>query len=215
MTAACIIQARMGSSRLPAKVLLPLPTGRTVIEEVIFRCNRILGIDVVVAALPDTPENDILATYCQRARIYRGPELDVLGRYAGAAGVVGADTVMRITADCPMIDPQVCERVLNLHHAHEADYTSNVWPSRNWPPGYDCEVFSAHALATADIEAGVNEREHVTTYIRTWAQKRRRVSMIKSMGLTNWTPLTLDTLDDYVRIWKALRREVDSSSLTA
>src|ERR1041385_9116254 len=136
MVTAVIVQARLGSTRLPAKVLLPLPTGRTVLEEVLFRCKQIPGVGVVVCAIPEseTPHRDpgmiakewaalkalfvnapdMLAERAlqQADVVVRGPEHDVLARYVKAAETVKADIIMQITADCPLIDPQVCGQVL-------------------------------------------------------------------------------------------------------
>ena len=203
MTTACIIQARLGSTRLPAKVLLPLPTGRTVIEEVIYRCKRIEGVDVVVAALPETAENDLLLPYCKGAdRITRGSERDVLARYAKAAEEVSADVVMRITSDCPLIDPGVCNAVLGMRNEWDYGYVSNAWPARHFPHGLDCEVFTAAALFRAAHEVEDAEaREHVGPAIRRVAADYDQ-GLLKASNDLSHLRWTLDTLDDYVAICK-------------
>lgn len=154
MTTAVIVQARLGSTRLPAKVLLPLPNGRKVLEEVLHRCWCIPGVDVVVAALPDTPENDILLScIVGDTVVVRGPEHDVLARYAKAAEVVKADVIMRVTSDCPLIEPEICGKALDLHCRINHGYVSNSWPTRTYPHGLDCEVFNRDVLELANRNA--------------------------------------------------------------
>lgn len=211
---ACIVQARLGSTRFPAKVLLPLPTGRTVLEEVLFRCHQIPGVDIVVAAIPDTPENDILTRYAVRNYcrgkedlLVRGPEHDVLARYAKAAEAVKADVIMRITADCPLIDPEVCGQVLRLHRERPEAFVTNNAPY-TWPRGFDCEVFSAELLRhTNKTVAQVNcpPREHVTTYMRNGAD----VPVLNVRSAMNRSHLhwTLDTLQDYITIWGVMEQQ--------
>src|SRR5687768_17376619 len=99
----CIIQARMGSTRLPGKVLLPL-NGHTVIREVVTRCRQIAGIDTVCVATPDHKIGDAIDGLCH---VVYGPENDVLKRYAIAAELTNASVIMRITADCPLLSPQL------------------------------------------------------------------------------------------------------------
>jgi spore coat polysaccharide biosynthesis protein SpsF len=179
----------MGSSRLPGKVLLPL-NGHTVVEEVIARCKRIKGLDGVVCAIPHTKENDRLARVV--GECYRGPEHDVLSRYMGAAKKYGATVIMRITADCPLINPGLCGAVLEAQEQFNCDYSSNVEP-RTFPRGYDCEVFTLDALKRADEHSTPEEREHVTPWMR-------RTDLKKSNTGAAWNlegRLTLDTMDDY------------------
>src|SRR5689334_21545465 len=109
----CIVQARLGSSRLPAKVLLPLPTGRTVLEEVLHRCKKIEGVDEVVLACPPSDEGIFAGVVrfpkgCAHISFPFVDESDVLARYALAASETQADIVIRITADCPLLNPGLC-----------------------------------------------------------------------------------------------------------
>lgn len=205
-TTAVIVQARLGSTRLPAKVLLPLPTvpGRTVLEEVLYRCRLIPGVDVVVLATPDTAENDILASFWDGI-IVRGPEHDVLARYAKAAGAVGADVVMRVTSDCPLIDPEVCGQVLDLFHKEKVDYCSNVLP-RRFPQGLDCEVFTADALRRENERpSSPDAREHVTRGMQDGAYAKANLGHPQFRAPLRWT---LDTLEDYVRIWGIFEQQM-------
>ncbi len=167
MVTAIIIQARMGSSRLPGKVLRRL-SERSVLAEVVRRCRAIPGADVVCCAAPEGAADDALAAEAEAAgaTVFRGDETDVLARYAGAARVLGADVVMRITGDKPLIDPQICGRLLRLRAETDADFACNNMPS-GWPHGLDCEVFTGEALARADREAeAAEDREHVTPWLR-------------------------------------------------
>lgn len=237
MTCACIVQARLGSTRLPAKVLLPLPTGRTVLEEVLWRCRQIEGVDVVVCAIPDTSDNDLLETFIAKATepakvdkilayydedgkfrkyiqpplIVRGPEHDVLARYVKAAEAVKADIIMRITADCPLIDPDVCGNILLGQRKTGVGYCSNVMP-RTWPQGLDCEVFTLAALKRQDNSTlTAEEREHVTLSMqRDPAVSRANYASDKEdRSHLRWT---LDTLSDYVTIWNVMEQQMGEAA---
>ena len=167
MSVAAIIQARMGSTRLPGKVLEDLG-GRCVLGWVTRAAASVAGVDIVAVATSVAGQDDSIADWCadNGFRCERGPEDDVLARYAAAARAVDATTIMRLTGDTPFLDPAVCAQVLYLHRRSNADYTSNVDPAR-WPDGLDCEVFSADALFTAEMLAfRPSDREHVTPYIR-------------------------------------------------
>lgn len=169
-----IVQARMTSTRLPGKVLEPL-AGETVLAHVLRRCQAIEGADIVCCAVPDGPASDPVAAEAERcgARVYRGSEEDVLDRYHRAAVACDAGVVMRVTSDCPLIDPDICARVLRLRHDAGADYACNNMPP-GWPHGLDCEAFTAAALARAAGEAVTPaEREHVTPWLRNHPSVRR------------------------------------------
>ena len=164
---ACIIQARVGSTRLPGKVLETLGDA-PVLEHVLRRCQSIAGVDEVVCATVDGDHGDAVAALADRldVAVYRGPECDVLARYHGAAHAVGADVVMRVTSDCPLIDPEICAAVLKLRTEARADYAANNMPP-SWPHGLDCEVFTIDALDEAAATATAPEdHEHVTPWIR-------------------------------------------------
>jgi spore coat polysaccharide biosynthesis protein SpsF len=167
MSTACIVQARQRSTRLPGKVLLPL-AGRPVLVHVLERCTAIPGVDIVVCAVPEGPADDAVAALAAStgARVFRGDEQDVLGRYLGAARAVDANVVLRVTSDCPLIDPGVCGAVLALRRTEAADYATNNMPP-SWPHGLDCEAFTRAALEAADAAATEpHDREHVTPWIR-------------------------------------------------
>ncbi|MCW5724111.1 MAG: glycosyltransferase family protein [Maricaulaceae bacterium] len=174
MTLAVIVQARMGSSRLPGKVLEPLG-GKSALLRCLDRCTAIPGAGLVLCAVPDTYGDEEVAEEAADAgyMVVRGPEDDVLSRYAKAAREAGADLVMRVTSDCPFIDPVICGRVVNLLHASGADYASNNMPAL-FPHGLDCEIFPAMLLHEADKLARTpEEREHVTPWIRNHPHLRK------------------------------------------
>jgi glutamate-1-semialdehyde 2,1-aminomutase/spore coat polysaccharide biosynthesis protein SpsF len=181
---------------------------------VLWRCFRIPGIAHVVCAIPDTAENDIVAEIARRPQdtqfkwfgIVRGPEHDVLARYAKAAEAVEADIIMRVTADCPLIDPDVCGRILSEFKRYDgkAEFVSNTL-LRTWPQGFDCEVFSAALLARANHEATEPyDREHVTAYFPKVVTSIQVEADVDRSHL-RWT---LDTLEDYVRIWSVFEQQM-------
>lgn len=167
MRRACIVQARMGSSRLPGKVLMDLG-GQTVLAHVLTRCAAIPGIDVVVCATVDEPECDPVAEEAARwgAVVFRGSEADVLDRYYRAAQSVDADLVMRVTSDCPLIDPALCGEVLAAFADEAVDYATNNFVL-GYPHGLDCEAFRAALLQRCWREATESyDREHVSPWMR-------------------------------------------------
>jgi spore coat polysaccharide biosynthesis protein SpsF (cytidylyltransferase family) len=165
--AGVIIQARIGSTRLPGKVLLDLG-GQTVLSRVIERCRAIDGIDVVCCAVPKGADDDPVAAEAERsgATVVRGSENDVLDRFRLAADICGLEVALRVTADCPLLDPAVCSGILRLQRVTGADYVANDM-KLSWPRGLDCEAITSKWLARAAIEAcEAEDREHVTRYIR-------------------------------------------------
>lgn len=171
---AIIVQARFGSSRLPGKILQQL-NGRSVLAHDIGRLQRVVGVDAVVIATTDNPNDDAIAAHAAAcgATVFRGDEQDVLARYLGAARAVHADIVMRVTSDCPLIDPDICGAVLALRAEANADYAANNMP-RLFPHGLDCEAFTRAALERAAVEAtDPYDREHVTPWMRRQPGLRR------------------------------------------
>lgn len=143
--------------------------GTPVLVHVLRRCQAITGVDQVVCATVDGPDGDPVAALAEQLKnivVFRGSERDVLARYHGAAHAVAADIVMRITSDCPLIDPEVCAAVLRLREEENADYATNTMPP-SWPHGLDCEIFTIAALDEAYTTAtDPYDREHVTPWIR-------------------------------------------------
>jgi len=194
---ACIVQARMNSERLPGKVLLDL-AGATVLSHVLQRCHAIEGVDVVVCATVDEPNCDPVAEEAERcgAVVFRGSESDVLGRYYEAAKSVQADTIIRVTSDCPLIDPAICAAVLAPVVAGEAGYANNN-SVHSWPHGLDCEAMSFSWLERAHKEAvRPSHREHVTMYIRDRPDVNRYV-LEGPGGVCKHHRWVVDTKSDY------------------
>lgn len=193
---AVIVQARWGSSRLPGKVMLDLG-GRTLLSHVLERCRAIPSADVTVCAIPEGAECDPIAAEAMRAGalVFRGSETDVLSRYHGAARMVHAKTILRVTSDCPLIDPSVCDAVLALLRQSDADYACNNLPA-SWPHGLDCEAFSAEWLERAAREASAPfDREHVTPFIRNHPQATK-LNLPCPSGFLGDTRLTVDWPED-------------------
>jgi len=165
---AAIVQARLGSERLPKKVLSPLPDGETVLSRIIKNLRKCRMIDDIVIT---TPDNEI-AEYAQQLNVcwslYNG-ERDVLAEYYQAAQAFKIDVIVRITADCPLIVPELVDSVVIQHLCANADYTCNRNDDDNDMDGdgYDVEVFGLSALTKAYNEAiEPYDREHVTPYFR-------------------------------------------------
>jgi spore coat polysaccharide biosynthesis protein SpsF (cytidylyltransferase family) len=161
-----VIQARMGSSRLPNKVLADLG-GKPMLAQVVARVGQARTIDEVVVATSTAPQDEAIELFCAShgIRCFRGSEDDVLDRYYQTARAFGADVVVRISADCPLHDPRVIDAVVSRYDPAKADYVSNT-VERTYPDGLDTEVFSLAALERAWREAQwTSEREHVTPYI--------------------------------------------------
>lgn len=207
MTTAVIVQARFGSTRLPGKVLRRLG-GKTVLANVLERSRAIPGADVVCCAVPDDAGNDPVAAEAERAGVYvfRGPEQDVLARFYGAAVSLRADVVMRITSDCPLLDPVLCGYVLQLRHSADAAFVGINQP-RTWPDGLDSEAFPFEWLARAMREAkDPFEREHVCPYIR--KHPEARIANLSSPDPTlvrhRWTLDTPADLKFFETLWPHL-----------
>lgn len=163
-----ILQARMSSTRLPGKVMAPL-LGEPMIGRQVERLRRAARIDRLVVATSAEPGDDVLADYCRGLglEVHRGSLGDVLDRFRGALdGFPDARTVIRLTADCPLADWTVIDRLIDHHGAVGADYTNNTSPKRTFPHGLDAEAIRPAALMAAWRDAtDPYEREHVTPYI--------------------------------------------------
>jgi len=162
-----IVQARMGSERLPGKALMDI-AGKPILQHVLERLWRSTRLEDVVVATTTNDVDDAIQKFCEgrRWKCFRGSEHDVLARYADTARTYNADVVVRITADCPLIEPSVVDEVIDVYHTTSCDYASNV-VQRTFPRGTDTEVIFAETLYEAENEAtSPEDREHVTPYIR-------------------------------------------------
>lgn len=200
MKTVAVIQARMTSTRLPGKVMLPLGD-MTVLGHVLIRCQQIKGVDEVCCAIPIGAEHDILENEVTKygATLFRGSEKNVLERYYEAAKYTNADIVMRVTSDCPLINPEVCSMVLEAHITSHGKFACNNMPP-TWPHGYDCEVFSFKQLEDAMKHSLLSEDfEHVTEWMR---RSLEVVNLENPDGNNHSHRITLDTSEDYQNLKK-------------
>ena len=197
MKTVAIIQARMGSTRLPGKVLADL-RGQPVLAWVVRAAQATFGVDAVWVATSVAASDDAVAEWCKSNNVaaHRGSEADVLDRYAGAVKASGADVVIRLTADCPLLDPAVIAQTIRLRAVTGADYASNIDPA-TWPDGLDCEVVTAETLLAAAKEATrASDREHVTPFVRNNRARfsaENLVAPLPGLAAERWT---LDTPED-------------------
>ncbi len=156
----------MGSTRLPGKVMKKL-NGKPMLWHIVTRLNYSKKIEKIIIATTDKDEDKVIAKFAQDTGIdfYCGSSEDVLDRYYQAARTFGVGHIVRITADCPMIDPEVVDKVIDFYQTKKCDYASNI-VKPTMPDGLDTEIFSSQTLEKAWKEAKKPpEREHVTPYI--------------------------------------------------
>ena len=202
-----IVQARMGSSRLPGKVLKCIDS-RPMLSYQLERLRRATRADGIVVATTDSPIDDAIVKFSDQEGVesFRGSEIDVLSRFYGAATKVGADCVVRVTADCPLIEPDLVDLAIGKYSDSgiRYDYVSNMLEP-TWPYGMAVEVFSIKALTEAHAEATASpEREHVTPFIY-WRPQRYRLgslAMTPNLSHHRWT---VDTGEDFELICRIVR----------
>jgi spore coat polysaccharide biosynthesis protein SpsF len=169
MQTAAIVQARMGSQRLPGKSLMPVWGSMSLIEMVLRRTIQIRGVDGVILATSREKTCDPLITVARHigVSIIRGDEEDVLSRFAFAINQFGIKTVIRICADNPLIDPLETEKLIAFYNDGDLEYASNNTPESGLPDGLGCEIVSAGLITQAALSnPTADEREHVTLYVR-------------------------------------------------
>ena len=191
-----VVQARMASTRLPGKVLRPLQ-GIPMVQRLLERLSSLGEAVPVILATTKHSTDSVLAALAHRCgvRVFRGSEEDVLGRFASAIADVPADAVVRLTADCPLIDSAMVDRALDLFYHLNVDYLSNTL-HRTYPRGFDIEIISRTALLCADKEAQENkDREHVTPFIYEHPERFSCACFITEDDMSSWR-LTVDTKDD-------------------
>lgn len=197
-----IIQARTGSNRLPKKVIKKIE-GKTVLEHVVERAKIIKNGNKVILATTDKKDDDILEKIAKELNInvFRGSENDVLDRYYKTAKLFNIDPIVRITADCPLIDPKIIEKVIKFYIQGDYDYVSNVRPV-SYPDGQDVEVFSFKTLEKTWNEAKLDfDREHVVDYIWKNPQTFRIGNVANNKDISS-IRLTLDEKEDMILIKK-------------
>lgn len=199
------IQARMGSTRLPGKMLMDIG-GRSTLAWVIRAAKEASG-DAVVVATSSGSEDDPIAQAAESEGVscIRGPGEDVLARFRLVAQETGAEGLIRITGDCPFLDPTVVDAVVGLFLSTELDYVGTIVP-RTLPPGFDAEVLGTAALKRIDQEAKGHHRSHVTSYAYTHPE------LFRTAGVTFAPPaddlrVTLDTPED-LEFLRALSAEL-------
>ncbi|TLZ68373.1 MAG: acylneuraminate cytidylyltransferase [Methanobacteriota archaeon] len=196
MRTVAIIQARMGSTRLPGKVLQPIGD-KTMLAHVVTRARKASAFNALVVATTTEKADDAIVRECDRLDVpsFRGNPEDVLDRYHAAARQHRADEVVRITSDCPLLDPEVVDGVVGALHEDHADYASNT-VERTFPLGLDAEALTSQALRTAWEQAKKPyERAHVTPYI--WQHPDRfRIRQLKAEANFSDHRWTVDTRED-------------------
>lgn len=198
MRTVAIVQARLGSTRLPGKVLADI-AGQSALERVVSRVRRCRGLDDVVVATSNSAGDDGVAQECNRLGVacFRGSEHDVLDRFSQAAAFAEADVCVRITADCPLIDATVSDDIIARFHQSSpaVSYASNKIP-QSFPRGLDTEVFSREALDRSAREARLEyERVHVTPYMYTHPEIFNVLSVTSEVDRADWR-WTVDTAED-------------------
>lgn len=197
MPTVAIIQARMGSSRLPGKVLETF-AGKTALDHCVERTAACRSIHEVVVATTEAPADDAIVALCrERAwRWFRGSEHDVLDRYYQAARAVGAGTVVRITSDCPLTDPAVIAALIARFRAEGADYASTSYPHATFPLGISAEVLPFRVLEEAwRDDRNPAWREHVTPFVYRHPERFKLTGLAADADYSHhrWT---LDTPED-------------------
>jgi spore coat polysaccharide biosynthesis protein SpsF len=193
------IEARMTSSRLPGKVLLPV-LGRPMLHHLITRLRAVPSINDIVIATTTNATDDVLVDFAsqEKVMVYRGSELDVMARVIGAAELARADLIVEITGDCPIIDPDIVEQTIQMYLHHDVAYVSNAH-IRSYPDGMDTQVFRLDILKqSATMTNDPLDREHVSLHIRNHPELFPKVHLVAPPSLC-WPELglTLDETQDY------------------
>ena len=200
----CIIQARMGSSRLPGKVLMKSDNGTPLLYHVINQLRHCSKVKNLVIATTTNQEDDEIEKFADNnsVNVFRGSEKDVLDRYFQCAKKHSFSTIVRITSDCPLIDPQIVDKVIERFFSGNYDYATNTL-IRTFPIGTDAEVFSFSALETAWKNAQLpSEREHVTPHLRNKGNFKT-INVENDTNISNLR-LTVDRIEDFELIKEIL-----------
>ncbi|HXC40615.1 MAG TPA: glycosyltransferase family protein [Burkholderiales bacterium] len=202
MNVAAVIEARMTSSRLPGKVLMPAG-GKPLLAHLVERLQRAPSIHRVVLATTVNGTDDVLAQFAKDHGIacHRGSEEDVMARVIGAADSVAADVVVGITGDCPLIDPVLVEQLVRMYLHNRCDYASNC-EVRGYPEGMDTQVYALAALKrSAAMTGDALDHEHVTLHMRNHPELFRHLYLVAPQDLA-WPELHLsvDEQPDYVLV---------------
>ena len=209
-----VVQARLGSSRLPGKVLLPL-AGKPLLQRMLERVLAAREPDEVMVATTTAPEDEPIRQLVSELglRVASGHPTDLLDRHVGAARAAGADVMVKVPSDCPLIDPAVIDTVIACYRraAGAVDFVTNLHPP-SWPDGNDVEVVPMEVLETAWREAlRPHEREHTTPFIWDQPERFRLLNVRSDLGrdLSATHRFTIDYREDYeliARVYDALWR---------
>jgi len=197
-----LIQARMGSSRLPGKVMLPL-AGRPLFLHIFDRLNRVDGLEGIVLATTSDPRNDEMVELADQhgLSVVRWPEEDdIVGRLCAACDAIGADALLKINADCPLVDPEIMQKLLNLFlQSADADFASNKI-EQTYPLGYSVELITARALAWCNRNLDAAEdRELVIQWIMDHPEQFDAISLTGPENYSEYD-LTVDTPEDFAQV---------------
>ena len=204
MKVVCLVQARVGSTRLPGKILKEI-CGKTILHHEIDRLKKCKEIDEIVIATTDKEDDDKIVNEAKKLSVkyFRGSENDVLSRFYYAAKENNADIVVRVTSDCPCIDFEILDKMLiyfkDKYKEKQVEYLSNTI-KRTYPRGYDIEIFTFSALEKSYINAEKEyEREHVTPYIYDKTNNFLKLSFENKDDYSEYR-VTLDTIEDFIVI---------------
>ena len=202
-----IIQARMGSKRLPGKVLRKIDK-RPMLAYQLERVKLAKNYDSLVVATTELEKDKLIVEFCKKNKVnfFLGDEKNVLKRFYDCALFYNAKTIIRLTADCPLVDSKVIDRVIELYEEKKVDYAANTIPpnTRKWPDGSDVEVFSFKVLKEAFEKAtSLPDKEHVTFYI--W--KNSKFKTIQLDNNVNWSKFryTVDYEEDFLLVKKIFK----------
>lgn len=204
MKVVCLVQARVGSTRLPGKILKEI-CGKTILHHEIDRLKKCKEIDEIVIATTDKEDDDKIVNEAKKLSVkyFRGSENDVLSRFYYSAKENNADIIVRVTSDCPCIDFEILDKMLiyfkEKYKEKQVDYLSNTI-KRTYPRGYDIEIFTFSALEKSYINAKKEyEREHVTPYIYDKTNNFLKLSFENKDDYSEYR-VTLDTIEDFIVI---------------
>lgn len=207
------MQARMGSTRLPGKILMPV-LGKPLLLHEVERLRRCKLVDQIIIATSTLPSDDQVEEFCRKnaIEVFRGSESNVLSRYCDAVRKFKPDLVVRVTGDCPLIDPDVVDQTISLLKSNldRADFSCNVG-ERTFPRGMDTEVFKASLLLQIETQAEIpGDFEHVTQFVHRQKEKFRILNLAAATNYSQYR-LTVDTPEDFELI-KILFEEISKQT---
>ena len=197
MTIGCIIQARIGSTRLPGKVLMDVTKGKPVLYYVINQLKHCKSIEKIIVATTTLQEDDKIAQFCMDNNVnyFRGDSKNVLERHYRCAEKFSLSTIIRMPSDKPLLDPEVVDKVVGAFNSNDYDYVTNFLPS-TYPGGTEVEVFSFDSLKESWEKATLpSEKEHVTVYIYNHRDDFRIFNVVNSEDLSNFR-WAVDRIED-------------------